>query len=75
MVKGKIWGEFNGEYHEIEIEECNVIVAIGLKNKGDMIGSQVSSLGGGLTRWRSSSRSGNRGVPGGKEKPGMDTGR
>lgn len=49
MVKGKIWGEFNGEYHEIEIEECDVIVAIGLKNKGDMIGSQVSSLGGGLT--------------------------
>ena len=48
MVRGKIWGEFNGRYHEIEIEECDVIAVIGLKNKGDMIGSQVSSLGGGL---------------------------
>ena len=48
MVRGKIWGEFNGRYHEIEIEECDVIAVIELKNKGDMIGSQVSSLGGGL---------------------------
>ena len=48
MVREKIWGEFNGRYHEIEIEECDVIAVIGLKNKGDMIGSQVSSLGGGL---------------------------
>lgn len=49
MVKGKIWGTVCGEYREIEIDECDVIVAIGLKDKGDRIGSQLISFGGGLT--------------------------
>ena len=51
MVKGKIWGEFNGEYHEIEIEECDVIVAIGMKvpDEDGAIGTQAASLGYGLT--------------------------
>lgn len=49
MVKGKIWGTVCGEYREIEIDECDVIVAIGLKDKDDRIGSQLISFGGGLT--------------------------
>ena len=49
MVRGKIWGEFNGRYHEIEIEECDAIVAIGIKDKDDKIGLQSSALGSGLT--------------------------
>ena len=51
MVKGKIWGELNGEYHEIEIEECDVIVAIGMKvpDEDGAIGTQAASLGYGLT--------------------------
>lgn len=49
MVKGKIWGTVCGEYREIEVDECDVIVAIGLKDKDDRIGSQLISFGGGLT--------------------------
>lgn len=33
----------------MEIEECDVIVVIGLKDKDDRIGSQLISFGGGLT--------------------------
>lgn len=29
MVKGRIWGTVCGEYNEIEIDECDAIVAIG----------------------------------------------
>ena len=52
MVKGKIWGTVCGEYHEIEIDECDVIVAIGLKapDEDDRIGTQATALGYGLTR-------------------------
>ena len=52
MVKGRIWGTVCGEYQEIEIDECDVIVAIGLKvpNEDGMIESQATALGYGLTR-------------------------
>ncbi len=49
MVKGRIWGTVCGKYREMEIEECDVIVVIGLKDKDDRIGSQLISFGGGLT--------------------------
>lgn len=49
MVKGKICGTVCGEYHEIEIEECDVVVAFGIKDLGDKMGVQVSALGYGLT--------------------------
>lgn len=49
MVKGRIWGTVCGEYHELEIDECDVITAIGLKDKDDKIGLQSSALGSGLT--------------------------
>ena len=51
MVKGKIWGTVCGKYHEIEIEECDVIVAIGMKapDEDGAIGTQATSLGYGLT--------------------------
>ena len=51
MVRGKIWGTVCGEYHEIEIEECDVIVAIGMKvpDEDGAIGTQSTSLGYGLT--------------------------
>ena len=51
MVKGKIWGTVCGEYDEIEIDECDVIVAIGLKvpDEEGMIDTQAAALGYGLT--------------------------
>lgn len=51
MVKGKICGMVCGEYHEMEIEECDVIVAIGMKvpDEDGAIGTQAASLGYGLT--------------------------
>lgn len=49
MAKGRIWGTVCGKYREIEIEECDAIVAIGIKDKGDKIGLQSSALGGELT--------------------------
>lgn len=51
MIKGRIWGTVCGEYREIEIEECDVIVAIGLKapDEDDRIGTQATALGYGLT--------------------------
>ena len=51
MVRGKIWGTVCGEYHEIEIEECDVIVAIGMEvpDEDGAIGTQATSLGYGLT--------------------------
>ena len=49
MVRGKIWGELDRKYREIEIEECDAIVAIGIKDKDDKIGLQLSALGSGLT--------------------------
>ncbi len=51
MVKGRIWGTVCGEYREIEIDECDVIVAIGLKipDEDGMIDSQATALGYGLT--------------------------
>lgn len=49
MVKGRIWGTVCGKYREIEIEECDAIVAIGIKDKDDKIGLQSSALGNGLT--------------------------
>lgn len=51
MVKGRIWGTVCGEYREIEIDECDVIVAIGLKipDEDDRIGTQATALGYGLT--------------------------
>lgn len=51
MVKGRIWGTVCGEYYEMEIEECDVIVASGFKvpDKDDIIESQAVSLGYGLT--------------------------
>ena len=49
MVKGRIWGKLDGKYREIEIEECDAIVAIGIKDKDDKIGLQSSALGSGLT--------------------------
>ena len=49
MVKGRIWGTVCGEYNEIEIDECDAIVAIGIKDKDDKIGLQSSALGSGLT--------------------------
>lgn len=51
MVKGRIWGTVCGEYREIEIDECDVIVAIGLKipDEDGMIDSQATALGYGPT--------------------------
>ena len=51
MVKGRIWGTVCGEHYEMEIEECDVIVASGFKvpDKDDTIESQAVSLGYGLT--------------------------
>ena len=51
MVKGKICGTICGEYHEMEIEECDMIVAIGMKvpDEDGAIGTQAASLGYGLT--------------------------
>lgn len=51
MVKGKIWGTVCGEYDEIEIDECDVIVAIGLKvpDEDDRVDTQATALGYGLT--------------------------
>ena len=49
MVRGKIWGTVCGEYHEIEIEECDVIVAFGIKDLEDKMDVQVRALGYGLT--------------------------
>lgn len=51
MVKGRIWGTVCGEYDEMEIDECDVIVAIGLKapDEDDRIGTQATALGYGLT--------------------------
>lgn len=49
MVKGRIWGTVCGKYREIEIEECDAIVAIGIKDKDDKIGLQSSAMGSGLT--------------------------
>lgn len=49
MVKGRIWGTVCGKYREIEIEECDAIVAIGIKDKDDKIGLQSSTMGSGLT--------------------------
>ena len=51
MVKGKIWGTVCGEYREIEIDECDVIVVFGFKvPDGDgAIDTQAASLGYGLT--------------------------
>lgn len=50
MVKGRIWGTVCGEYREIEIDECDVIVAFGFKVPDkDGIGTQAVSLGYGLT--------------------------
>ena len=52
MVKGRIWGTVFDEYYEMEIEECDVIMAIGLKvpDKNGMVESQATALGYGLTR-------------------------
>lgn len=51
MVKGKIWGTVCGEYREIEIDECDVIVVFGFKvpNGDGAISTQAASLGYGLT--------------------------
>ena len=49
MVKGRIWGTVCGKYHENEIEECDVIIAIGIKDKNDRLGIQLAVSGGGLT--------------------------
>lgn len=49
MVKGRIWGTVCGKYREIEIKECDAIVAIGIKDKDDKIGLQSSAMGSGLT--------------------------
>lgn len=54
MVKGRIWGTVCGKYREIEIDECDVIMAIGLKvpDKNGMVDSQATALGYGLTKRR-----------------------
>lgn len=51
MVKGRIWGTVCGEYDEIEIDECDVIVAIGLKvpDEDDRVDAQATAVGYGLT--------------------------
>lgn len=51
MVKGRIQGTVCGEYDEIEIDEYDVIVAIGLKvpDEEGMIDTQAAVLGYGLT--------------------------
>lgn len=49
MVKGRIWGTVCGEYDEIEIDECDVIVAFGIKDLEDKMDVQVRALGYGLT--------------------------
>lgn len=52
MVKGKIWGTVCGEYREIEIDECDVIVAFGMNkcDGGKSIAAQIASMGYGLSR-------------------------
>lgn len=49
MARGKIQGEVWGEQLEHEIEECDVVVAFGIKDLGDKMDVQVSALGYGLT--------------------------
>lgn len=51
MVKGRIWGELDGEICNRDLKECDVIVAIGLKapDEDDRIGTQATALGYGLT--------------------------
>lgn len=49
MVRGKIQGEVWGEQLEHEIEECDVVVAFGLRDLKDKMDVQVKALGYGLT--------------------------
>ena len=49
MARGKIQGEVWGEQLEHEIEECDVVVAFGIKDLKDKIDVQVQALGYGLT--------------------------
>ena len=49
MARGKIQGEVWGEQLEHEIEECDVVVAFGIKDLEDKMDVQVRALGYGLT--------------------------
>ena len=49
MARGKIQGEVWGEQLEHEIEECDVVVAFGIKDLEDEMDVQVRALGYGLT--------------------------
>lgn len=51
MARGKIQGEVWGEQLEREIEECDVVVAFGIKDLEGKMDVQVRALGYGLTNW------------------------
>lgn len=52
MVKGRIWGELNGEICDRDLRECDLIFAFGMKkiDGGEAISAQIASLGYGLSR-------------------------
>lgn len=52
MVKGRIWGELDGEIYNRDLKECDVIVAFGMNkcDGGKSIAAQIASMGYGLSR-------------------------
>ena len=52
MVKGRIWGELDGEICNRDLKECDVIVAFGMNkcDGGKSIAAQITSMGYGLSR-------------------------
>ena len=52
MVKGRIWGELDGEIYNRDLKECDVIVAFGMNkcDGGKSIAAQITSMGYGLSR-------------------------
>lgn len=52
MVKGRIWGELNGEICDRDLRECDLIFAFGMKkiDGGEAIEEQIASLGYGFSR-------------------------
>ena len=52
MVKGRIWGELDGEICNRDLKECDAIIAFGMNkcDGGETIEAQIASLGYGLSR-------------------------
>ena len=54
MVKGRIWGELDGEICNRDLKECDAIIAFGMNkcDGGETIEAQIASLGYGLSRMK-----------------------